>query len=366
MNTDPMNPINLFAFALLDELQQECPADRGSNTVVSPLSLFQTMAIAAYGAQEGKTLDGLLNVTHVDDLEKLCDISRDFSRSNADRDVLSCANAVWSSHLTESFTDDVKANLNAEVFPEAPHKDIINAWVERKTNGMIKNLLSADPPDGATLVNAVHFKDQWKTSFMKSFTREADFHTQQGGKTSMKVDMMVAASPYGDTRQKGFDYYADDKVQAAVVPYAHDDYDAVIALPAEGVSVDNFVARDFDVWCEGMQHNKEGSVSFPKFKVEYGVRDMTKVFERMGLVLDGDYSKMGPGLKVGSVFHKAVMTVDEEGTEAAAASAMMMLTAMPIDPPFHMVCDRPFLFIVRHRPTNSIVFNAKIKEPTLV
>ncbi|KAF4696764.1 hypothetical protein FOZ60_015664 [Perkinsus olseni] len=364
MSTNPMNPINAFAFALLEELEPEHSSDYVTNTVVSPLSLFQTMAIAAYGAQEGKTLDGLLNVTHAEDLEQLCDISRDFSRSGGDRDVLLSANAVWSPYLTESFIDDVKTNLNAEVFPEVPNKDLINAWVDRKTKGMIKNLLSDDPPDGATLVNAVHFKDQWKTAFMKTFTREADFHARKD-EPPVKVEMMVAASPYGDTRQKGFDYYADDKVQVAEVPYAHEDYDALVALPAEGVSVDNFVARDFDTWCEGMQHNKEGSISFPKFKAEYGVRDMTSEFERMGLVLDGDYSKMGPGLRVGSVLHKAVMKVDEEGTEAAAASAMVMLTAMPIDPPFHMVCNRPFMFIVRHKPTNSIVFIAKIRNPTI-
>ncbi|KAF4748248.1 hypothetical protein FOZ63_020655, partial [Perkinsus olseni] len=365
MSTNPMNPINAFAFALLKELEPEHSSDYVTNTVVSPLSLFQTMAIAAYGAQEGKTLDGWLNVTHAEDLEQLCDISRDFSRSGGDRDVLlSSANAVWSPYLTESFIDNVKTNLNAEVFPEVPSKHLINAWVDRKTKGMIKNLLSDDPPDGATLVNAVHFKDQWRTAFMKTFTREADFSPRKD-EPPVKVEMMVAASPYGDTRQKGFDYYVDDKVQVAEIPYVHDDYDALIALPAEGVSVDNFVARDFDTWCEGMQHNKEGSISFPKFKAEYGVRDMTNEFERMGLVLDGDYSKMGPGLRVGSVLHKAVMKVDEEGTEAAAASAMVMLTAMPIDPPFRMLCDRPFMFIVRHRPTNSIVFIAKIRNPTV-
>ncbi|KAF4676955.1 hypothetical protein FOL47_004197 [Perkinsus chesapeaki] len=363
-----MNPINAFAFALLEELSIDTTSSTDydiTNTVVSPLSLFQTMAIAAYGAKEGDTLDGILNVTHTKDLEQLCDVSRDFDNSTGDGDVLLSANAVWSNVLMESFIDDVKSNLNAEVFPEVPTKDIINAWVERKTNHLIKDLLSSDPPaNGAALVNAVYFKDEWKKSFMKSFTKETEFQTNDN-EPPMKVEMMVAASPYDETAQKGFDYYSDDKVQVAVVPYAHEDFDALVALPAEGVSMDSFTASDFDTWTEGLVQNKQGSLSFPKFKAEYGVKDMTDAFQHLGLVLDGDYSKMGPGLRVGSVLHKAVIKVDENGTEAAAASAMMMLTAMPVEPPFHMVCNRPFMFIVRHKPTNSIVFIAKIKQPTV-
>lgn len=347
------SPINLFGFQLLQDLQTE----PGQNVVISPPSIHQALTMAAFGAR-GEALEGLLNLTHTSSTAEMAELGEALRADTGD--VMTIANSVWAHVLNTDYVYEVRDKLNADVFAEIPKKDPINDWIADKTHGLITDALSEDPwPTGATLVNAVHFKDSWKFLFDKSHSAPASFSHRDGPKT---VHMMEAESPYGE--YEGFDYFENGKVQVAALDYSNKAIDALVVLPKEGVHMGEVSAEDFEEWTRGLEANQEGKLYFPKLDLEFGVVELAEELAKRGLVLQGDYGKMREGIvAVNSVMHKAVIKVDEEGTEAAAVTAVDMADGISDEPSFYMYCDRPFMFIVRHKRTNTALFVAKVEDP---
>ncbi|KAF4732339.1 hypothetical protein FOZ62_027889, partial [Perkinsus olseni] len=351
-------PMDLLAFFLFGKLLESEPDDSTSNIVISPLSVYQTLAMAALGAK-GSAADRIYKLTGAPSVDALLD--DDYSS-----DAMLVVNSIWSNVLREDYVEAVQERLpGTTAYCQVPTASRINAWVDDKTKHLIDHILEEDPsPDGAVLVNAAYFKDSWKVKFNPNLTRPMKFDLPNG--TSKMVPMMVGESTEKKRGMKVFAYYADDDFQVASVPYSHPEYSAVIALPTTPNGNPVLDDATYQSWLTRMKQTP-GVLMFPKFKVEYGVKDLTSILAEGGLEIAGDYSGMSDEpLQISNVFHKAVLKVNEEGTEGAAATAMVMNRAFVMPPPeaFEMIVNRPFFFIVKHNPTGRIAFFSHINDPS--
>ena len=239
----------------------------------------------------------------------------------------------------------------------------INQWVEKRTNDKIKDLIKPGMLDGLTrmvLVNAIHFKGDWSSQFKPRFTREQPFHVS--AKQRVNTPMMY------QTTKAGLAQNAD--LQMLELPYTGNDVSMCILLPRK---VDGLAALEVKLDAKLLNQlttqvrQTTVRVTLPKFKMTSEFR-LRSVLEKLGMKLafsrNADFSGMDGtrNLYVYDVVHKAFVDVNEEGTEAAAATGVILATrSAPRYPTFR--ADRPFLFLIRDKTTGSILFLGRYAEP---
>ncbi|KAL8598852.1 hypothetical protein ACOMHN_015431 [Nucella lapillus] len=253
--------------------------------------------------------------------------------------------------------------------PDGERKKI-NGWVEEQTRNKIKDLLPAGSIDGLTamvLVQALYFKGNWKHKFSATRTELANFHTPQG---TVKVNMMQQTTK--------FDFGESKKLDCTVVelPYASNsgdgdahDLSMLILLPNAPDGLEKLESSLTHATLEKLQsgmYKVKVALKLPHFKVESQF-SLKSVLSSLGMPQAfgdaADFSGMADeDLKISEVFHKAVVEVNEEGSEAAAATAMvMMMRSMPVIKPF--TADHPFLFFILDRRANVVLFSGRLVNP---
>lgn len=290
---------------------------------------------------------------------------------------LHVANALWLMEdypfkedylqmVRKKFDSEMK-NLDFAGKPE-PSRKTINQWVEKQTNNKIKDLI----PRGAlrpttrmvtrmVLTNAIYFKSNWEHKFEKGATKDRTF-TLAGGK-KIKVPMMHQTEHFGYMQADGF--------QALRMPYKGGDLDMIVLLPDKPAGIDalekKLSAENLTKWTQAMRADRV-EVALPKWKFESSFQ-LNGVLKKMGMKLafidKADFSRMTSAEKlcISRVLHKAFVAVDEEGTEAAAATAVMMTFAAAPARPKTFTADHPFLFAIRHRTTESVLFMGRVMNP---
>jgi len=288
---------------------------------------------------------------------------------------LSVANALWGQRgydFLEEFLEIVETNYGGRLgevdFAAATEKArrIINAWVEEKTKNKIKELIKPGVLSSMTrlvLTNAIYFKGAWDTPFQEAATRPAAFTLSGGNKVD--VPMMHQSDR--------FKYAEIESFQALELPYAGDDLSMVILLPKKTDGLSDFekklTAKNLSDWLSRLAKRKV-IVSIPKFEMTSQF-SMASVLKSMGMPdafapRKADFSGMNGrrDLFISAVVHKAYVEVNEEGTEAAAATAVAIsVTSMPTDRPPTFRADHPFLFLIRHNQTGSILFIGRVTNP---
>jgi len=284
---------------------------------------------------------------------------------------LTVANALWGQQglpFQREFLDVTKTNY-ASGFRELDFagdtegsRKTINRWVEEKTKNKIKELLKPDDLSSVTrlvLTNATHFKAAWAIPFLKGETRDALFEITADEKVT--VAMM-------QTQDAHFDYFATDDCEWVKLPYC-DRASMLLLLPRKGklAVVEGKLTPLFIQEALGNIGPRTGKVLLPKFQVRTTAQLNTDL-SRLGMPVafsgNADFSGMVPGggFKIGSVIHEAYVNVDEVGTEAAAATAVMMNLSNPA--PFSFTANRPFLFFICDNKTESILFSGRVVRPT--
>ncbi|MCK4627192.1 MAG: serpin family protein [Phycisphaerae bacterium] len=295
------------------------------------------------------------------------------------------ANALWGQRgypFRKEFTKTVKANYDAGLeevdyvkATEASRKKI-NRWVEKKTKQKIKDLIPKGTIDGMTrlvLTNAIYFKSNWDEKFEKGATKEGSFWL--AGRYPVKGRLMAVRVPLMH-QQEQHGYLETDTFQAVDILYKRGDLSMTIFLPKQkAVSLAAFektlTAKNLTKWL-GQFKRKSVQLTLPKFKFtsQFGLADTLKA---MGMVdafsiAKADFSGMTTADKlfISAVIHKAFVAVDEEGTEAAAATAVAValngVTPRPAQPKVFKA-DHPFVFMIRHRATGSILFMGRVMNP---
>jgi serpin B len=287
---------------------------------------------------------------------------------------LSVANALWGQKgygFLEEFLKTTRRNYGAGLqevdFAAAPQaaRKIINAWVEEQTREKIKDLLL--PPDitretTLVLTNAIYFRGDWASEFDQNDTREASFAVPGG--RSVQVPMMHQTAEFG--------YLEGDGFQALEMPYAGEELSMVVLLPREvdGLSQleEKLTQEDLTTRIGRLRRTKL-RVWLPKFSVTTRF-ELQDVLKEMGMtdaftLPPADFSGMTgrKDLFISKVIHKAFVDVAEEGTEAAAATAVVIERGIAAPVPAFRA-DHPFLFLIRDRRTGSILFMGRIVDPS--
>ncbi|KAE8280066.1 Leukocyte elastase inhibitor [Larimichthys crocea] len=357
--------------------------DGAANVFFSPFSISSALSMVFLGAA-GNTAKQMSEVLKTQDcldeihvnFAKLLD---EFNKAGAPY-ALSVANRLYgeqSYQFVQDFIGMTKEFYSAELESvdfrgnfEAARLNI-NSWVEDKTQGKIKDMLVQGVLDNMTrlvLVNAIYFKGNWNKQFLESRTQDAQFKISKNNTKTVK--MMHQKSKFPLT------YIPDVDCQILEMPYKEKELSMLIFLPNEtecgsgleklekALTYENFVE-----WTRpDMMDEVEVQVGLPRFKMEEKY-DLKSVLVSMGMVdafspVSSDFSGMSPGndLMLSKVVHKAFVEVNEEGTEAAASTAaVMMLRCAMRTPPF--VADHPFLFFIRHNPSMSILFAGRYCSP---
>jgi serpin B len=373
---------NDFAFDLYRRL-----SGRG-NLFFSPYSISTALAMTEAGAR-GETEAEMARVLHlptetVDGAERPVSpervaasfrkLSEGLTAEPETRGYqLDTANSLWGQEgypFRESFLKLIDAGYGggfdvADFAGNAEKERLrINAWVEDKTRDRIENLIppgGVDPVTTLVLVNAVYFKGQWESKFSEDATTDATFHGESGDET---VPMMF--------RKGDYRYLDAEFAQVLEMPYAGGDVSMVVVLPKTETPINlrtlegELTTATLSEWHHAMSE-KEIKVYFPRFEMTWGTADISGDLEALGMKTAfssrADFSGMSDlgDLFIGPVFHKAFVAVNEEGTEAAAATAVVMKRlAIEFTPEFR--ADHPFMFVIRDNATGDILFMGRVVD----
>ncbi len=363
---------NTFGFNLLQEVDARRESDE-PNTILSPLSASMALGMALEGA-EGETFTDMQTALGFQGLTRE-EINASYGGLldlllNLDPAVeLGIANSAWSreefpfkSGYFDAITNSFQAVVQELDFDDPGTKDIINQWVRERTNGRIEEIVEEiGPLDILFLINAVYFKGDWTTQFKRGDTHQAPFHLEDG--STVNVSMMS-----GDIEEVGFAWLDGGRV-VAELPYGGQAFGMVVVLPGSGETVDDLItALDDGAWATWMDalHLEKVMVQMPKFELEWGglLNDALKAMgmERAFQPFQADFSRMTPATDahISRVRQKTYMRVDEEGTEAAAATSVAIsLTSMPSG----ITVDRPYLLAIRERLSGTILFLGATRDP---
>ena len=375
----------LEAFGLRAEAMLAAEGGDGAgNTVLSPASIGIAFAMAQGGAR-GDTEQRIAEVFGFPaqpglheamneltaQLDAVAGRGEGEAGSDGDEVVLDLADAVWLQRdfpFEDAYLDllgrHYGAGLHTADFrsdPEAGRR-AINAWVEDATRERIPELVPSGvitPDTRAALVNAIYLKAAWQEAFDEAATADADFHLADG--TTVQVPMMHA--PALDATAADGDGYV-----AVEVPYAGGELAMLVIVPDEGTDLDELRGRLGDTALADVARTLRPALvdlSLPRWETGAAL-DLGPVLTALGLpVPGGDLSGIGPDLSIGAAVHAADITVDESGTEAAAATAVIVEeTAAPVVPDAVVVrADRPFLFAIRHTGTGAPLFVGRVADP---
>lgn len=364
------NSTNSLAWAMAEAAGAE------GNLFFSPYSL-QTAFGMAYAAARGDTASELERVLHYAQTGSSHHASLGALSSALQQDgapyALHVANKLWGA-AGETFTPEYVAVIEEHYgikpssldFSSPDAVDIINRDVAEQTAGQISDLLPAGAVNGLTvsvLTNAIYFKGNWKTQFDPSYTRAELFHRQ--GETPVEAELM--------TRRGVMAYGEVEGVQVLRLPYAGEDLSMVVVLPQEGVDLRTLAVdgERWETWTASLS-TREAVVWLPKFELSWG-GDLTPLLNAMGMVRafredQADFSGLfgKDDVYIKAVYHKAFVALDEVGTEAAAATGVVIgaRSANRRPQPVQFRADRPFLFAIQHDQTGALLFVGRLMDPS--
>ncbi len=352
------------------------------NLVFSPASIAIALAMTRTGAR-GTTATEMDTVLHVGDATALPHSMNALSAAFDSRtqqvampgsdpvDVtLNVANSLWGQQdlaFEKAFLDQLATEYGAGLQlvdyttdPEGARK-LINAWVNDATKQRIRELIPQGvitPESRLTLVNAIYMKAPWLNAFVKERTAPAAFTTLAG--STVQAPFMQLAEELKYSKGAGW--------QAVELPYVGNELSMVLVLPDDGEALDSAVAAVPTVATTAA--TRQVTLSMPKFDIET-TAELSTLLGAMGMPTaftdSADFSGMTTKdkLVISAVIHQANITVDEAGTEAAAATGVTMrATSANLNEPVALTLDRPFVFAIRDNPTGAVLFLGHIGDPT--
>jgi serpin B len=366
-----VNANNQFAFEFYSELNK----NEQGNLFFSPYSISTALAMTYEGAK-GKTAEEMQAVFHFpEESVRKPNFARIYNQLNKEdkKYELSTANALWAQqdfkfldeyfNTTERYYGGKATNLDF-IGETEKSRQTINSWVEEQTNNKIKDLIPNGQINSMTrlvLTNAIYFKGTWVYQFDKKDTREMDFKITPDN--IVKTPIM-----YLDNDDAKFNYTETDDLQILEMPYEGEEISMLILLPKENLeSLEELNAEKLAEY-KNMLTEQEVTIYLPKFTFDtkYRLNDQLK---QMGMPTAfsseaADFSGMtgNRDLFISFVIHQAFVDVNEEGTEAAAATAvgMELTSARPTNT---FLADHPFIFIIQQKDTGNILFMGRVTDP---
>lgn len=353
------------------------------NVLFSPLSLSSAIAMLTNGA-EGETKNEIigamgaseatLNTTYNNIINLLNSYSeeRDFGDGKKTKvTIMNTANSAWFQKgidVEKDFVNNLKKYYDADAmnvdFSDPKTKDMMNKWIEEKTNNVLKDTIKeTNPTDIAYLINTLYFKGTWRDEFYERSTKKAPFYLSDGSEES--VDMM-----FGNF---GKAYYEDDDCQIVGLSY----YDATMYVILPKGNLNEFIESEkydnIDKMIESTTYNSNIDVHFPKFKYK-NLTNLNEHLENNGIskVFDpsqADLTRIADispeNLYVSEIFQNTSIEVDEKGTEAVAVTvvAAECTSAMPTPEKIVFNCNKPFMYVIKDDRTGINLFMGMVQKP---
>ncbi|MFO1444052.1 serpin family protein [Bacillus sp. Bva_UNVM-123] len=363
---------NQLGFELLSQVK----GNEDGNIFISPTSLLMALSMVYNGA-DGVTKEEIAKVLHADGMDVL-----DLNKANASllsmlyhdskQIQLNVANSIWLNqkfHFQTDFAQNNKdyfhANIQEIDILDSQSPQLINDWVKKSTNHKIEEIVDAplDPDLVAILINAIYFKGSWQDEFKKKETEKRTFYLGNGATKETPLMRL----------HKKMSHMENESFQAVSLPYGDGEMSMKVFLPKENASVETFKNKltndNWKEWSSQFQQ-KEGTLLLPKFQMEYEVL-LNDALKKLGMTTAFDkganFAKMieeNDPIWINIVKQKTFIDVNEEGTEAAAATSVEMKTeSAPLDQPFHMEVNRPFFLMISDDTTGAILFIGEIANP---
>jgi serpin B len=364
-----------FAFDLYGKLKNNEP---NGNLFFSPYSISTALAMTYAGAR-GNTEKQMAATLHFTLPNKSLHsafgtLQKQLIQDKKSRGYqLFLANALWGQKgepVLKEFLDLNKDYYGAGITlldfvnETERSRQIINRWVEEKTKEKIKDLIpprGVNPETVLVLTNAIYFKGKWRTRFEEKDTKLAVFAISE--KNEVEVPFMHL--------KEDFKYYSDEKMQVLELPYKSDELSMVVLLSKE---IEGITELEKTLTAESLNsllskmHTGQVEVYLPKFRITWGSFSLNNALIALGMSDAFDFAKSDftgingkGGIWISDVFHKAFIEVNEEGTEAAAGTGVVMAWSIPDTPVFR--ADHPFVFIIKDNRTGSILFMGRVMNP---
>jgi serpin B len=361
---------NQFGINLFKETARD---DTLESIFLSPLSVAVALGMVYNGA-DGNTkaqMAEVLGYTGLSDQEinESYALLIDYLTTLDSKVTCEIANSIWyydGFELKQSFLDENSKYFDAEIagldFGDPASANTINNWVSEKTHDKITEIISPDALSELMLLlaNAVYFYGDWTITFPDSLTKSDHFTAADG--TVQDIEMMFLLD--------SLNAYENSEFKMIELDYGNGDFAATIILPDTSVDINNLIdsltPEKLSNWHDSLDLHL-CALHLPKFELEYDI-SLVNVLSRMGITdafgAGANFSRMRPArdLFISSVRHKTYVSVDEQGTEAAAVTVIGMTTGIDEPVIFDMRVDRPFLFIVWEKTSGSILFIGRISD----
>jgi serpin B len=378
---------NQFGFEFFNKVNEE---NQDENVFFSPYSLYSAFTMVYEGARS-ETAEEISSVFHFPSLETLrpnfASVYNDIN-SGSDKYELRTGNALWVQkdyQLLEEYLSNVERYYGGKAsnldFVNEPEKsrETINTFIEEQTNNRIEDLIPKGVLGAMTrvvLTNAVYFKGDWVWEFDEKDTRDMDFHISLNETVQTPMMNMEPA-------EAEFNYADLNKLKILELPYKGEKLSMLILLPKQGQSYDvetgksisyNYTLDDIELSAQKleeykseMKETKLDKITLPKFEFEtkYFLVDTLKDMGMPSAFGNADFSGIDgtKNLVISDVIHQAFVKVDEKGTEAAAATAIVMKETSAMIQRNEFIADHPFIFLIQDKETGNILFFGKMKNP---
>jgi serpin B len=364
---------NAFTFRLFKNIDSASSTD--TNLFVSPLSVSFALGMTSNGAL-GSTLDAFKNTLNFAGLtqDQINSYYNNLITNLPKLDpntTINIANSIWyrqgfsvEQPFLQTNSNYFHAQIQALDFTSPSAISTINDWVNSQTKGKIPTIINNIPSNAVMyLINAMYFKSAWNEKFDPSQTRAANFYLANNSFVS--TDFMNATVDAN--------WYNDASVTVAELPYSNKKYSMVIVMPSSSTGslstlLAGLDASQWDTWMSKLQPAKL-PVSLPKFKFSYQ-KLLNNPLADLGLAIAfTDYANFSlinntEALKIDKVVHKAFIETDEDGTTAAAATSVGVVTSVAFNTP-QVIANHPFMFAIRERSSGLILFTGVVNNPTL-
>jgi serpin B len=369
-----INSIKLFS----DIATEELAAGKSANTIISPLSLYIALGMLWNGA-DGSTKEEIQKFLSLEGVSE-DEVNLFFKKMIESLPVtdpkvkLSIANSIWHNksllvydNFKKKNSDFFYSSIESLDFASPLSVGIINKWCSGKTNGIIDKIIDQiNPEEVMFLINALYFKAPWKTPFKPSETVSAPFYTTAG--PAVSAQMMSLSGTFRFFESTGF--------KALTLPYGNGAFSMVLILPQAGKRVTEVASelKEPATWVSVLGNITESKVyvKIPKFKFEYKV-ELDSYLKKLGVTksfnpAEANFTKIAnvgaQKLYITRVLQKAAIEVNEEGSEAAAVTAIGVgVTSAPVMKEF--IADRPFIFAIIENSTGTVLFIGKVENPAL-
>ncbi|KAA5547472.1 serpin family protein [Adhaeribacter rhizoryzae] len=360
---------NNFTFRLFAALRNKQP---DQNLFISPLGLSSVLTMVFNGADGTtkeamrKTLDfGQQTDAEINQLFKELQATLDTQDKTV---TFTSVNALWYDQIWQLQPDFVQLNKNyfgatvqAMDFNAPETKNTMNNWAKEKTQGKIDKVVTNIPEDAVMLlINAIYFKATWTYPFETHGTRKGNFRKADG--STMLADFMIR---YGGK----FLYYHDTDKTVLDIPYGNTQFSMTLVMPNDLVTITNLSQTLSNTQLNDWLNKSDTTrmvLRMPRFKIEYGNK-LNDALTQLGMGEafsdKANFSRMltgGQGSKLSELAQKTFVVVNEEGTEAAAVTTAI---TVPTSAPPTIMIDRPFIFLIREKSTNAIIFMGQLMSP---